>query len=91
MTQSQKVRFLAPLSLALSLSFNPVGAEEDGGFMTFGGIEEERRLFYVAITRAKENLWLSYAKNELRENAKPKEHKPSVFLYEAGLLKPDLK
>ncbi|WP_192812194.1 3'-5' exonuclease, partial [Helicobacter pylori] len=49
------------------------------------------RLFYVAITRAKENLWLSYAKNELRENAKPKEHKPSVFLYEAGLLKPDLK
>lgn len=58
---------------------------------TGGGIEEERRLFYVAITRAKENLWLSYAKNELRENAKPKEHKPSVFLYEAGLLKPDLK
>lgn len=58
---------------------------------TGGGIEEERRLFYVAITRAKENLWLSYAKNELRENAKPKDHKPSVFLYEAGLLKPDLK
>ncbi len=58
---------------------------------TGGGIEEERRLFYVAITRAKENLWLSYAKNELRENAKPKEHKPSVFLYEAELLKPDLK
>ncbi len=58
---------------------------------TGGGIEEERRLFYVAITRAKENLWLSYAKNELRENAKPKEHKPSVFLYEAGLLKPDPK
>ncbi|BAW48282.1 rep helicase, single-stranded DNA-dependent ATPase [Helicobacter pylori] len=58
---------------------------------TGGGIEEERRLFYVAITRAKENLWLSYAKNELRENAKPKEHKPSVFLYEAGLLKPNLK
>ncbi|WQY38558.1 ATP-dependent helicase [Helicobacter pylori] len=58
---------------------------------TGGGIEEERRLFYVAITRAKENLWLSYAKNELRENTKPKEHKPSVFLYESGLLKPDLK
>ncbi|TPH88689.1 ATP-dependent helicase [Helicobacter pylori] len=58
---------------------------------TGGGIEEERRLFYVAITRAKENLWLSYAKNELRENAKPKEHKPSVFLYEAGLLKLDSK
>ncbi|WQS05337.1 outer membrane protein [Helicobacter pylori] len=36
MTQSQKVRFLAPLSLALSLSLNQVGAEENGGFMTFG-------------------------------------------------------
>ncbi len=36
MTQSQKVRFLAPLSLALSLSFNQVGAEENGGFITFG-------------------------------------------------------
>lgn len=26
-----------------------------------GGVEEERRLFYVACTRAKENLFLSYA------------------------------
>ena len=25
-----------------------------------GGLEEERRLFYVAITRAKENLYLTY-------------------------------
>jgi DNA helicase-2/ATP-dependent DNA helicase PcrA len=25
-----------------------------------GGLEEERRLFYVAVTRAKRNLWLSY-------------------------------
>lgn len=24
-------------------------------------LEEERRLFYVAITRAKERLWMSYA------------------------------
>lgn len=36
MTQSKKARFLAPLSLALILSFNQAGAEEDGGFMTFG-------------------------------------------------------
>ncbi len=36
MTQSQKVRFLAPLSLVLSLSLNQVGAEENGGFITFG-------------------------------------------------------
>jgi len=29
-------------------------------------IEEERRLFYVAITRAKENAWLSYANQRFR-------------------------
>jgi len=29
-------------------------------------IEEERRLFYVAITRAKENAWLSYANQRYR-------------------------
>lgn len=29
------------------------------------GLEEERRLFYVAITRAKKNLYLSYAKNRV--------------------------
>lgn len=29
------------------------------------GLEEERRLFYVAITRAKNNLYLSYAKNRV--------------------------
>ncbi|AFI04749.1 ATP-dependent helicase [Helicobacter cetorum] len=54
---------------------------------TGGGVEEERRLFYVAVTRAKENLWLSYAKSELRDNAKNKEYEPSMFLYEAGLLR----
>ncbi len=29
------------------------------------GLEEERRLFYVAITRAKNHLYLSYAKNRV--------------------------
>ncbi|WP_104748791.1 ATP-dependent helicase [Helicobacter cetorum] len=58
---------------------------------TGGGVEEERRLFYVAVTRAKENLWLSYAKSELRDNAKNKEYEPSMFLYEAGLLKKKVK
>nr|WP_104748897.1 outer membrane protein [Helicobacter cetorum] len=32
----QNITFLAPLSLALSLSLSPLSAEEDGGFMTFG-------------------------------------------------------
>ncbi|MDA8095772.1 MAG: UvrD-helicase domain-containing protein [Betaproteobacteria bacterium] len=30
-----------------------------------GGVEEERRLLYVAITRAKERLFLSYAQNRM--------------------------
>lgn len=40
-------------------------------------LEEERRLMFVAMTRAKESLWISATK----------EKKPSVFLFEAGLLK----
>ena len=49
-----------------------------------GSLEEERRLFYVAVTRAKENLYLSYAKKDIIKNIK---YKGSTFLYEAGLLK----
>ena len=33
-----------------------------------GGIEEERRLFYVAVTRAKERLYLSYAESDNKRN-----------------------
>ncbi len=51
-----------------------------------GGIDEERRLFYVAVTRAKDILYLSYAKND---KIKKIDFVPSQFLYEAGLLKKD--
>ena len=49
-----------------------------------GALEEERRLFYVAVTRAKDRLSLSYAKYD---RIKKIDFKPSPFLYEAGLLK----
>ncbi len=49
-----------------------------------GDMEEERRLFYVAVTRAKDRLYLSYAKYD---RVKKSDFKPSPFLYEAGLLK----
>ncbi|MCI5968034.1 ATP-dependent helicase [Helicobacter sp.] len=52
-----------------------------------GSLEEERRLFYVAITRAKENLYLSYAKKDALKNMN---YEGSTFLYEAGLLKSSL-
>jgi DNA helicase-2/ATP-dependent DNA helicase PcrA len=51
-----------------------------------GSLDEERRLFYVAVTRAKDLLYLSYAKYD---RIKKMQFVPSVFLYEAGLLKED--
>jgi DNA helicase-2/ATP-dependent DNA helicase PcrA len=46
------------------------------------GEEEERRLFYVAVTRAKDELYLSYPM--LRFNASQQEllQKPSRFVLE---------
>ncbi len=44
------------------------------------GLEEERRLFYVALTRTKEKLCLSATRNRYG-----KEMKPSRFLKEMGL------
>ncbi|ADU96199.1 ATP-dependent helicase [Thermovibrio ammonificans] len=44
-------------------------------------LEEERRLFYVAVTRAKERLFLSYAKRR-RVFGSYRETKPSRFLSE---------
>lgn len=44
-------------------------------------IEEERRLFYVALTRAKESIHLSCAK----DYGGAREKRPSIFFEEAGL------
>jgi DNA helicase II / ATP-dependent DNA helicase PcrA len=55
--------------------------------MTKGGsIEEERRLFYVAVTRARDILFLSFAK---LDKIKKTEFVPSQFIYEAGLIPKD--
>ena len=49
-----------------------VGLEENlfpsgfSGTLTAPELEEERRLFYVALTRAEENAWLSFAKQRYR-------------------------
>ncbi len=53
-----------------------------------GSIEEERRLFYVAVTRAKDILYLSYAKYD---RIKKLDFIYSPFLVEAGLIKEDPK
>lgn len=48
-----------------------------------GSIEEERRLFYVAVTRAKDELFLSYAKYDRIKNI---DYVPSQFLKEAKII-----
>lgn len=49
-----------------------------------GSLEEERRLFYVAVTRAKDILYLSYAKSD---KIKKLSFIASPFLKEAGMVK----
>ena len=51
-----------------------------------GSLDEERRLFYVAVTRAKDILYLSFAKFD---KIKKMDFMPSQFLYEAGLVPKD--
>jgi len=62
------------------------GMEENifpsGGFMSSESeIEEERRLFYVAMTRAKKNLVLSFAQTRMR-HGKTESNSPSRFIRE---------
>jgi DNA helicase-2/ATP-dependent DNA helicase PcrA len=51
-----------------------------------GSLDEERRLFYVAVTRAKDILYLSYAKYD---KIKKTDFVASQFLYEAGMVAKD--
>ncbi len=62
------------------------GMEENlfpsGGWMlTEADLEEERRLFYVALTRAKKAVTLSFAETRMR-NGKHESNSPSRFLRE---------
>lgn len=50
-------------------------------------LQEERRLFYVALTRAKKGLFLSFADNYGGARNK----KPSRFLFELGILHNEIK
>lgn len=83
-------------SITLMTVHNAKGLEFDAVFMTGmeqevfphyfameeeNGIDEERRLFYVAITRAKKKLYLTYSKKR-RINAGLIERMPSSFLEE---------
>ena len=68
------------------------GLEENifpsGGWLaTESEVEEERRLFYVAMTRAKKVLQLSFAQTRMR-NGKHESNQPSRFVREIDVLNP---
>ena len=56
----------------------------------YAGLEEERRLCYVGMTRAKQLLYMSWCKHRRRfgkhGSMTNKSSKPSRFLIEAGLI-----
>jgi len=63
-----------------------VGLEEGimpkGGIMTLHDLEEDRRVLYVAMTRAKEKLFISYAESRYRFGQMDDHVKKSRFLGE---------
>jgi DNA helicase-2/ATP-dependent DNA helicase PcrA len=93
LTQGEGVNLLS-IHASKGLEFREVYVIDlmDGRFpnrklMSRGGnIDEERRLFYVAVTRAKDILYLSYAKYD---KVKKMQFVPSQFLYEASLVPKD--
>ena len=82
---------LMTVHLAKGLEFNDVfvtGLEENLfpiGRDNEEDTEEERRLCYVAMTRAKEKLFLTYAQTR-RKFGQLQQNTPSRFLFESGLL-----
>ena len=103
-TVNNKVSLMT-IHTAKGLEFRHVfisGMEENifpagGWLLTPADLEEERRLFYVAMTRAKKTLALSFADQRFR-NGKTEFNSPSRFLRELApqyldrpLLKEDLR
>lgn len=84
---------ISTIHMAKGLEFRcvfVVGLEEDiipsaRAVREIGGLEEERRIMYVAVTRARERLYLTYAGTRFRFN-EVKTNLPSRFLREAFLL-----
>lgn len=69
-----KVVFIVGMNHGIFPSERAIKEREDG-------IEEERRLFYVAITRAKERLYITSTKS-MTQYGKVNPYRPSVFVDE---------
>lgn len=83
---------LMTVHLAKGLEFNAVFVTglEEGLFPinkeSEDELEEERRLCYVAMTRARDRLYMSYSANRRIFGKTDSDRLPSRFLFESGLL-----
>ncbi|WP_104747537.1 ATP-dependent helicase [Helicobacter cetorum] len=82
---SKGLEFKRVFVIGLEEGFFPHGSFYKDFNDNENNLEEERRLAYVAITRAKEELHLSYVKERLYFGRRTP-CMPSLFLKEAGLL-----
>ncbi|MCX7955307.1 MAG: UvrD-helicase domain-containing protein [Bacteroidales bacterium] len=89
-TDNEKVKLMT-VHCAKGLEFDTVfiaGASSKyfpltNKFVMEDNTEEERRLFYVALTRARKKVYITYAKNISSYNY-TEEYKPSFFISELG-------
>ena len=65
----------------VGLEENLFPSNQSGSFIPREALEEERRLFYVAVTRAEENVYLTYAGQRFKWG-KLEFCRPSSFLFE---------
>ena len=65
----------------VGLEENLFPSNQNGSFIAREALEEERRLFYVAVTRAEENVYLTYAGQRFKWG-KLEFCRPSSFLFE---------
>jgi len=74
------VSFVVGLEEGLLPHANAIGDAWGGGREGGREVEEERRLFYVAMTRARKRLHLSYARSRRRFGGQEMPSEPSRFL-----------
>lgn len=78
------VAFVIGLEEGLLPHANVIG-EAQSGASSGREVEEERRLFYVGMTRARKKLHLSYARQRRRFDGRDQEAKPSRFVEQVPL------
>lgn len=78
-----KVVFVIGLNEGVFPSSKVINSDDENG-ESFG-MEEERRLAYVAFTRAQEKLFVSSSNDPYSEYKKFCSNKPSRFIYESGI------